>query len=144
MKKYLILLLFIPFISKAQTLDTVNVNLTLRASDWAFLVGRIQSTDSATLVQVRRLRDTIRLANPATFNTTVRYNSIPAKVVFKMYVVLKTLHVSLYEQVGVNASNQIKAIPNTTLQNFITAFDNEAAAQYLEIRTMGKNILIDN
>lgn len=144
MKKLLLLILIIPMLSKAQNLDTVTVNLTLRAGDWAFLVGRTQSLDSANLVQVRRLRDTIRLANPATFNTTVRFSNIPAKVVFKMYVVLKTLPTTLYEQLGNNASNAIKAIPNTTLQTFITDFDNQAQAEFIITRNLGKNLLIDN
>lgn len=145
MKKLLILLLFIPLAPKAQDLTGITVNLTLRSGDWAFLVGHLQpGTDSVTLQRVRRLRDTVLVANPANYNTNVRFNTIPAPLVFRLYAIVKSLPQTLYERVGTNIDTQIKAIPNATLQSAITNFDAEALGQYQYIRNLGKNILLDN
>lgn len=145
MKKLLILLLFIPLAPKAQDLTGITVNLTLRSGDWAFLVGHLQpGTDSVTLQRVRRLRDTVLVANPANYNTNVRFNTIPAPLVFRLYAIVKSLPQTLYERVGTNIDTQIKAIPNATLQSAITNFDADALGQYQYIRNLGKNILIDN
>lgn len=144
--KYLIIIITI-FFSKpsfCQSLDTVAVNLTLRAGDWAFIAGSLGADDSISIVQFRRLRDTVRLANPGTFNTNVRMNAIPGITIYSIYTTVKGLPVTLYEQIGTNISTQIKAISNTTLQNFITAYDNQAASLYLARRTRGKNLLLDN
>lgn len=145
MKKILLLIgLLMTINCLSQSLDTVTVNLTLRAGDWAFIAGSIRADDSLEIRTMRRLRDTLRTANPANFNTNVRFNSIPGSIILKMYVFVKQIPITLYEQVGTNINTQIKAIPNTTLQNFITTFDNQAQAEYLNRRTYGKFILFDN
>lgn len=140
----LLLCLLISGYCFSQSLDTVTVNLTLKSGDWAFIAGSIQNADSFTLVQLRRLRDTIRLANPGNFNTNVRFNSIPGNTVYLIYTSVKTEPITVYEQIGTNINTQIKAIVNTTLQNFLTAFDNLANTYYMNRRTRGKNILLDN
>lgn len=145
MKKILLLIgLLMTINCLSQSLDTVTVNLTLRSGDWAFIAGSVQVDDSLEVLTLRRLRDTVRTANPANFTTNVRFNSIPGRIVFRMYVYVKQLPITLYEQVGTNINTQIKAIPNTTLQNFITAFDNQANQEYINRRTKGKFILFDN
>lgn len=145
MKKILLLIgLLMTIDCFSQSLDTVTVNLTLRAGDWAFIAGSVRPDDSLEVLTLRRLRDSVRTANPATFNTNVRFNSIPGSIVFKIYVFVKQIPITLYEQVGTNINTQIKAIPNSTLQSFITAFDNQANSEYLNRRTRGKFILFDN
>src|SRR6185503_9087580 len=104
---------------KSQSQLTGTVNLTLKAGDWSFISGHVTQFsmyDSTTIVYLNRLRDTLLVANPATFNTNVRFNSIPAQLVYDIYVKVKHLPASLYDQVGNNISNQIKAIANTALQ----------------------------
>lgn len=145
MKYILLIIAFTVSIkSFSQSLDTVSVNLTLRAGDWAFIASMISSDDSVSIVQLRRLRDTIRLANPATFNTNIRFNGISGNIVFNIYTSIKGLPVTMYEQVGSNINTQVKAISNTTLQTAITGFDNQAASLYLNRRSKGKYLLLDN
>lgn len=145
MKKIFFILLFLPLFSSSQNLDGITVNITLRAGDWAFLVAQTHGVpDSANLQRLRRLRDTIQLANPANYNTNVRFNSIPATLVYKFYTTVKKLPTTLYEQVGPNISTQIKAIANTPLQTAITVFDALALPEYQYIRNLGKNIVMDN
>lgn len=147
MKKiFLLLILSISLKSFSQDLSGITVNVTFRAGDWSFIVGQkiAVSSDSLSVIYINRLRDTMLLANPSTFNTNVRFNNIPAQIVFNIYTSVKNLPATLYDQVGNNISNQIKAIVNTPLQNAITAFDNQAAATYLDSRRRGKNFLSDH
>lgn len=147
MKKILFLLiLFISVKTYSQDLSGITVNLTLKGGDWAYIAGRKVGnlTDSSTVVYLNRLRDTTLLANPATFNTNVRFNSLPAQLVYNIYVEIKQLPATLYDQVGTNISTQIKAIVNTPLQNAITNFDNQAAQIYTDTRRRGKNFLSDH
>lgn len=143
MKKLLLLLILsISLNSYSQLTGTVNV--TLKAGDWAFIVGTYVTSDSASIVILNRLRDTMLLANPSTFNTNVRFNSIPSAIVYNIYVMVKNLPATLYDQVGTNIATQIKAISNTPLQNAITAYDNLAATIYADSRKRGKNFLSDH
>lgn len=146
MKKITLLLLLIPFLASSQDLSGISVNLTLKAGDWAFIAGRKlnNSSDSSSIVYMNRLRDTMLLANPANFNTNVRFNSLPAQLVYNIYIQIKGLSSSLYDQVGTNISTQIKGISNTPLQTAITNFDNQAATFYTDIRKLGKNFLSDH
>lgn len=145
MKKIFLIILLSPLFSQSQDLSGITVNVTLRAGDWAFLMGKLHPfSDSAGLQRARRLRDTVLLANPANYNTNVRFNSIPAELVFRFYITVKTLPETLYERVGTNISTQIKAIVNTPLQNAISAFDAESLQQFQYIRNLGKNIVMDN
>lgn len=147
MKKILTFLpIFIAFASFSQDLSGITVNLTLKGGDWAYIAGRKVGNliDSSTVVYLNRLRDTTLLANPANFNTNVRFNSLPAQLVYNIYVEIKSLPSTLYDQVGTNISTQIKAISNTPLQTAITAFDNQAAQIYTDTRKRGKNFLSDH
>lgn len=145
MKKILFIILLTPLFSQSQSLDGITVNLTMRSGDWAFLVGQLHPfTDSANFQRIRRLRDTVILANPANYNTNVRFNGIPAALVYKFYTTIKSLPQTLYERVGTNIDTQIKAIVNTPLQNAISAFDAGALQQYQFTRNLGKNIVMDN
>lgn len=147
MKKILTFLpIFIAFASFSQDLSGITVSLTIRAGDWAFIVGHrtAPGQDSTNMIYANRLRDTMLLANPANFNTNVRFNSLPAQLVYNIYVEIKNLPATLYDQVGTNISTQIKAISNTPLQNAITAFDNQAAQIYTDTRKRGKNFLSDH
>lgn len=146
MKKiFLSLILFVSLNSFAQDLSG-TVNLTLRAGDWSFIAGRRVTglQDSSTIIYLNRLRDTLLVANPATFNTNVRFNSIPAHLVYSIYTEIKSLTANLYDAVGTNISTQIKAIASTPLQTAITNFDNSGTGQYQETRRRGKNFLSDH
>jgi hypothetical protein len=145
MKKIFLAICILISVKSFSQLEGINVNLTLRAGDWCFLVGTVDNTpDSLSIVTINRLRDTMQLANPATFNTNVRYNNIPAIIVYRIYTRVKGLPSTLYDQVGTNISTQIKAIVNTPLQTAITAFDNHASGIYTDTRRRGKNFLSDN
>jgi len=144
--KQILLFLFIAITTKcySQNLDTVSVNLTLKSGDWAYIAGSIQPTDSFMMVYYRRIRDTIRLANPSNYTTNVRVNALPGSLVYNIYRLVKNQPETVYTQIGTNISTQIKAITNTTLQNFITAYDNAAIDEYIYRRTLGKHIVMDN
>lgn len=145
MKKILFAICFLISVKTySQDLSGINVNLTLTAGNWAFIVGTIQSQDSLTIVYLNRLRDTMQLADPPNFNTNVRFNSIPAKMVYSIYIKVKSLPSTLYDQVGTNISTQIKAIVNTPLQTALTAYDNMALSEFQDTRRRGKNFLSDN
>lgn len=130
--------------SFSQDLSGIMTNLTLRAGDWAFIVGHLASTDSTAIVYQNRLRDTMQLANPPTFNTNVRFNSLPASIVYRIYTAVKTLPSTIYDQVGTNISTQIKAIVSTPLQTALTNFDTNGLTIYQDTRRRGKNFLSDN
>lgn len=144
MKKIFFLILILISLKSFSQLDGINVNLTLKSGDWAFIAGSIEATDSVSRVLYRRMRDTIRLANPPNYNTNVRINAIPAQAVLNFYKLVRGQSVSLYDQIGTNISTQIKAIVSTELQTAITAFDAEAIEVYKWIRTKGKSIVMDN
>jgi hypothetical protein len=108
------------------------------------MAARGNASDSSFIVNTNRLRDTMLVANPATFNTNVRFNSISATVVYKIYTTVKSIPSTLYDQVGTNIATQIKAISNTPLQTALTNFDNLAIPVYTDIRKLGKNFLSDH
>lgn len=131
--------------SFSQDLSGIMTNLTLRAGDWAFIVGGMDnSSDSTAIVYLNRLRDTVLLANPPTFNTNVRFSQLPAIIVYRIYVKVKNLPSTIYDNVGANISTQIKAIVSTPLQTAITNFDNNGLTIYQDTRRRGKNFLSDN
>lgn len=145
MKKILIAICLLITVRSFSQLEGITVSVTLRAGDWSFIVGTFgSSTDSTAIVYLNRLRDTMQLAAPATFNTNVRFNSLPASIVYRIYTTVKSLPATLYDQIGGNISTQIKAIVNTPLQAAITNFDNQAAVIYTDSRKRGKNFLSDN
>lgn len=145
MKKiYFIICVLLYLNASTQNLDTVTVNLTLRSGDWAFIAGSMTANDSSDFVFFRRLRDTARLANPVNYTVNVRMNSIKGSIIYNIYTFIKGLPATLEDQAGTTIVTNIKAIANTTLQNFITAYDNQAAALYIQRRTRGKNLLLDN
>lgn len=147
MKKiFSIILILISLNSFSQDLSGISVSLTLKSGDWAFIAGRKLSVtgDSSSVIYLNRLRDTMLLANPANFNVNVRFNSLPAQLVFNLYVDVRSLPATLYDQVGQNIFNQIKAISSVPLQNAITNYDNAAATLYTDTRKLGKNFLSDH
>lgn len=147
MKKIFIgILLIVSVRSISQDLSGITVSLTIRAGDWAFIAGSVVGSpgDSVSIVHLNRLRDTMLLANPANFNTNVRFNTIPAQTVYNIYVMVKSLSSNIYDQVGTNISTQIKAIVSTPLQTAITNFDNVGLSTYQDTRKRGKNFLSDH
>lgn len=144
MKKILFLILILISLRSFSQLESINVNLTLKSGDWAFIAGSVEATDSTSRVLYRRMRDTIRLANPPNYNTNVRINAIPALAVLNFYKLVRNQPATLYDQIGTNISTQIKAIVSIELQAAITAFDAEAVEVYKWIRTKGKSIVMDN
>lgn len=148
MKKiFLIVFVLIGFNSFSQSsLDGIFVNLTLRARDWAFIRGWVDPQDSLSILYASRLRDTVKAANPAPpYNATVRFNNIPAIIVYRMYVVVENQEAKIYKQnnMGTSVNTAIKAIVNTPLQNALTEFDNSAIPIYQSILIRGRLYLLD-
>lgn len=135
----------------SQSLDTVSVSLTLRAQDWAWLVGKYGAgQDSASKVKIRAIRTAMIAANPATWTTNVTINNIPGNIVIWAY--------NQYNQAGfgeivnmgtTNAERMtiyttIRAITNSAVQYFIGVVDGNFSNQFINTRQQGKQILLDN
>lgn len=153
MKKVLtiIVVFLIALASQAQNLDTVNVNLTLRAKDWAWFAGKYGAgQDSVTRAKVRALRDAVRTANPQTWDATVTVNNVPGHMVIFLYHSFATAPFGEVWEMGSNQAEriyiatQIKAVNNSVLQYYVGVVDAQVAANYTGNRQRGKEILLDN
>lgn len=150
MKYILILLTFISLSAKGQNLDTVSVNLTLRSQDWAWSIGKYgEGNDSLTKSKVRQIRDAIRTANPATWNTNVTINAVPGRVVYEIYKIFCEAPFGEILNFGNTTAERtviytnIRAINNSALQYYIGLADGRHNANFQATRNTGKNILID-
>ena len=151
MKKIILILLAVISFStvKAQgngsNLDTVRVSVTLRATDWAFLVSyAADSKDSATLSNVRKIRTAVNEIQNPNWNTNVTVTNFPGNLLVRMYGVFISSPLGMASSLGTNIGTKIKAISNSALQYFIGQIDGGFDSQYTGRREIGKNILLDN
>lgn len=152
MKKIITILAIILSInSHSQNLDTVNVSLTLRLQDWSWSLGKYGSgSDSVSRARVRQLRTAIIAAAPATMATNVTINNVPGPVVMVIYNTFVYAHFGEIIPMGNNTAERttiytnIRAINNSALQYFIGLRDGELSSQFIQTRSSGKAILIDN
>jgi hypothetical protein len=131
---------------KAQIIDTVLVRsgITLQAGDWAWMVGHLPDVnqDSVTAVQFRRIRDKIRIANPALWTTNVTIDSLPGKVVLAMYQTVKLATAGEIAARYAAITGAISAKANMTF--FINQVDAAILNDYTKRRDRGKYMLMDN
>lgn len=152
MKKLLIILgLVISQIGNSQSLDTVNVSLTLRAQDWAWAVGKYgHGTDSTSKARIRAIRTAIIAANPQTWTTNVTINNVNGNVA--MYIYRAFLFAPFGEVFAMGSTTaerttiytNIRAVSNSALQYFIGVADAQAGSMFVNSRQDGKAILMDN
>lgn len=135
----------------AQSLDTVSVSLTLRSQDWAWAVGKLGAgNDSTERVKIRSMRDAIRTANPATWQTNVTLSNIPGRIVMWIYNSFVTAPFDEMMAMGntnaerITIYTNIRAINNSAVQLYIGIIDTALANQFIESRKRGKEILLDN
>ena len=140
-----LLLIILPFLSQAQSLDTVYVrHLTLQARDWAWLVGRNESSinrDSATAKAYRNIRSTVQEVQNLSTTTNVTIDSIPGKIVKDFYATVK------FSNAG-EISNRYNAITSAIsgkaqMAYWVGYYDARVSADYEEIFSRGKRILLD-
>ena len=135
----------------SQSLDTVNVSITLRAQDWAWAVGKYGTgNDSTSKARIRALRTAIMAANPPTWTTNVTINNVNGHVVMWIYNAFLYAPFGEVLPMGNNIAERttiytnIRAINNSALQYFIGASDAGAANRFILSRQDGKGILMDN
>lgn len=135
-----------------QRIDTVTISsLTLRAQDWAWLVGKYgEGGDSTSKNKIRAMREQIRTANPATWGANVAITNIPGNIVLWMYNAFNNATFGEVFNMGstqaqrTNIYTQIRAINNSALQYFIGVIDSQSEAEFTRNREVGKYILLDN
>lgn len=135
-----------------QRIDTVTVSsLTLRAQDWAWLVGKYgEGADSTSKVKIRAIREQMRAANPATWAANVAISNIPGNMTLWMYNAFNNAAFGEVFNMGstqaerVNIYTQIRAINNSALQYFIGVIDGQGTTLFIRTREFGKHILLDN
>lgn len=152
MKKLFILFtLFISVTLSAQNIDTVSANLTLRAQDWAWLVGSIGTGgDSTEKARIRQLRTAMIAQAPATWNTNVTINNVPGRILLLMYHTF--ISADFGEMMAMGTTNgerttiytNIRAINNSALQYYIGVMDSNKSNDFINRRQNGKYILLDN
>lgn len=152
MKKALVIVALLFSIKcSSQNLDTVNVSLTLRAQDWAWAVGKYGSGgDSLSRARIRHLRTAIIAANPPTWTTNVTINNVSGNVVIWIYNAFCNAGFAEVFAMGATTAerttiyNNIKAVNNSTIQYHIGATDATGVGQFLQHRSIGKTIILDN
>lgn len=152
MKKIILLAaLVISLNSFSQNLDTVSADLTLRAQDWAWLIGTIGTGgDSTEIVRIRAVRTAMIAANPPTWNTNVTVNSVPGRILLRIYQAY--LNAPFGEMIAMGSTNaerttiytNVRAINNSALQYFIGVMDSNKSNEFINKRQTGKFILLDN
>lgn len=148
---FVVLMMMISMFAKSQTLDTVNVSLTMRAQDWAWAIGKYGTgTDSASMARVRAIRTAIIAANPASWTTNVTINDLSGKQVMFIYNTFISAPFGEVLAMGNNTAERttiytnIRAISNSALQYFIGKSDTRAGQRYTNSRGDGKAIILDN
>jgi len=153
MKKIITLLsgIFLTTIIYAQNLDTVQVSLTLRAQDWAWLVGKYgHGNDSTDKAEIRNIRTQLQSQNPATWATNATVTSVSGRLIISFYNSFAMAGFQEVQNMGsTNAEkatiyNNIRAINNSAVQYYIGVIDGNISNQFINTRKMGKEILLDN
>lgn len=134
-----------------QNIDTASASLTLKAKHWAWAIGTYgEGQDSATRSKIRAIRVAIVAANPATWETNVTINNLSGKVIVGIYQIFCNASFNIVLQMGANTAERteiytnIRAITNSAIQNWITQYDATFANEYIRVRNIGKNIVMDN
>ncbi len=143
--------LFITANIYSQNIDTVSVSLTIPAQGWAWAIGEYgEGNDSLTRKKVRDIRTSIIAANPVNWATNVQINNVPGKIVLAIYRIFCHAPFNIVIQMGSNnvertvIYNNIRAINNSALQYFITQIDEYYLSDFINTRSKGKTIIIDN
>ncbi len=143
--------LFITANIYSQNIDTVSVSLTLRSQDWAWAIGEYgEGSDSLTRKKVRDIRTAIIAANPATWTTNVTINNVPGRIVVAIYRLFSNASFNTVMQMGNNNAERtviytnIRAINNQALQYFVLQIDEHYLFDYINSRSKGKTIIMDN
>ena len=148
MKKTILVLtaIFTALIINAQNIDTVLVrNLQFQAQDWAWLVGKNESSiyrDSASAREFRRIRDRIRTANPPLWTTNVTIDSIPGWVVLSFYKTTKTGNAGEIVSRYTAITSAIESKANMTF--LITPYNDNLLNDFNRARDKGKSMVMDN
>lgn len=137
--------------ASSQILDTVSVTLVMRSQDWAWAIGHYGTgTDSTSRAKVRLIRNAIIAANPSTWATNVTINNVPGVIVMYIYASFTAAPFGEVLQMGTTTAERttiytnIRAINNSALQYHIGRVDGGFITSYLNTRTNGKNIVLDN
>jgi hypothetical protein len=152
MKKTITLLtaLFLSVLIYAQNLDTASASITLRAQDWAWLVGKHGAgNDSTERVAIRNIRAAVLLANPQTWTATVTI-TVKGRVVIWMYNAFCSAGFQEIINMGSTTGERttiyttIRNINNSAIQYYIGVIDANFSNQFINNRQSGKSILMDN
>ena len=153
MKKILTLItgLFLSAIIYAQNLDTVQVSLTLRAQDWAWLVGKYgHGSDSTDKSEIRNIRTQLQAQAPATWTTNATCTSVSGRLIIAFYSSYANAGFQEIQNMG-NTNGEratiwtnIRAISNSAVQYYIGIIDGGHSSQFINTRKRGKEILLDN
>lgn len=143
---------FMAYGAMCQKIDTVTVaSLTMRAQDWAWLVGKYgEGADSVSKAKIRAIREQLRAASPPTWAANVAVTNIPGNIVLFMYNAYNNAPFGEVFNMGstqaerTNIYTQIRAINNSALQYFIGVIDGQSTTQFIRTRELGKYILLDN
>jgi hypothetical protein len=151
MKKLLITLIIcsalVPTVkSHAQTprIDTALVrNLPLAAYDYClFDALLIQRTDSVSLLTHRRIRAKVQSNIPGNFSTVITVDSLPAAAVIAFYQTVMNWPAGQIQARFAGIKSAISA--KTNLAYWIGSIDGAAAQSIDQVKTIGKNGLVDN
>jgi hypothetical protein len=152
MKKTITLLtaIFLSVLIYAQNLDTASASLTLRAQDWAWLVGKHGAgNDSTERVAIRNIRAAVLLANPQTWTATVTI-TVKGRVVIWMYNAFCSAGFQEIINMGSTTGERttiyttIRNVNNSAIQYYIGVIDANFSNQFINNRQSGKSILMDN
>lgn len=142
--------LFLTIVSYCQNPDTANVSLTLRAQDWAWLIGKYGAgSDSLSRVRIRNLRAAMLAANPATWTTNVTL-TVNGRIVVWAYDTYSRAGFGEIINMGANNAERtviytnIRALNNAAIQYYIGLIDGNMSSEFLNTRQQGKQILLDN
>src|SRR5688572_1475596 len=151
--KKIILLISVLFsvVSYAQNLDTVQVSLTLRAQDWAWLVGKYgHGSDSTDKSEIRNIRTQLQAQAPATWTTNATCTSVSGRLIIAFYSSYANAGFQEIQNMG-NTNGEratiwtnIRAISNSAVQYYIGVIDGGLSNQFINTRRNGKEILLDN
>jgi len=151
--KKIILLISVLFsvVSYAQNLDTVQVSLTLRAQDWAWLVGKYgHGSDSTDKSEIRNIRTQLQAQNPATWTTNATCTSVSGRLIIAFYNSYancgfqEVINMGSTNNERMTIYNNIRAISNSAVQYYIGVIDGGLSNQFINTRKNGKEILLDN
>ena len=152
MKKIILLVsVFFSVVSYAQNLDTVQVSLTLRAQDWAWVVSKYGSgNDSTDISEIRNIRTQLQAQNPATWTTNATLTSVSGRLIISFYASYASAGFQEIQNMG-NTNGEratiwtnIRALSNSAIQYYIGVIDGGHANQFINTRKRGKEILLDN